>query len=269
MTLARSCRFCGESRVGTGSKEHIFHDSFRKSIPHSPKLKLTRYEGGLDTEPVDETVLPITMFDRQIGGVCRECNSGWMNEIDLAIEPQIVALANSRSDTLPSSQIAAFARWAYKIALLRPELDRSKNGQLDEDLAPSFYRERLPPSSVHILIGRTRQPLFESGYNSYTGLRPDPDSPTLRFNSIGWGMGQLYTLVLVGSTHPYVKRGLELRKQALMRYGAGDLQAVWPRRRRGPIRLGRALTRDEVFDATNIEGLTNALRQAFPVASSG
>ena len=87
---------------------------------------------------------------------CETCNNTWMSRFEDAVKPILTPLivGNPARWTLAATQIEV-ARWAFKTALM---FDRSS---APPDVSPPehctyLYRERVPPPTVEVSLGRYR-----------------------------------------------------------------------------------------------------------------
>jgi hypothetical protein len=115
---ARKCLFCtDELGPGTRSREHVIPDWIlrRFSIGDyviSPKA----WDGGSEILP--ERRHPLASF--RLGGVCRQCNEGWMSTLEQRASSNLLALSDGGRKTggLAHPEQAVLARWAAKTALV-------------------------------------------------------------------------------------------------------------------------------------------------------
>jgi hypothetical protein len=232
--------FCG-STTNKLSREHIFHESFGKHIPHSPSTRKTDSVRG-KTER--DLVMPIGMFQMKLGGVCKLCNESWMHRMDLDAEASILDLALGHRTFMRPNEIEAFSVWATKVALLRAKVNEIDGGDPDAFLLRQFHSDRLPPAHTQIRVGTTPWPYFEGGHNGYCSVGHYTDDDRLegvsRINMVSWGMGRLFTHVIITSPSP---EGAELAAglgDQVDESADGQLTQIWPTYSR-PIELRPAL----------------------------
>ena len=231
-TPRRGCVFCG--RIGKLTKEHLFRKSLAGRIPASPDLTLLRVDVDGTTQRTD---MPISMFEKQVREVCSECNSGWMNGIDIAIEDLLVEIANMRTFEIPASSVANLARLATRIALLRTLDERARNGHANGSLFRFFYEHQLPPPGTVIRVGLLTEAALEGGSNGHARLAPlDEDSAVTdldnasSLNIVTWGIGALYVHVILSSegVSRIKARDLDRANRTLGKM----LPLLWPGRRK-------------------------------------
>lgn len=253
-TTRRGCLFCGSTENKT-SAEHLFHESFGRAITPAPTTVRIDYAGTDD--PMWRKELPVSMFQTKVNGVCVPCNSTWMNDADMRIEHLLTDLALGRGDKIPASDIAPFASWATKVALLRAEINRSAGWQADPELFDVLYETRLPPPGTVIRVGRLTHRMREGGSNGViilahhdgdNGALPDHPEEAGRVNVVCWQMGMLFVHVLLSSG-----KGRSLARsmhRATSRITGGALRVLWHGDRRG-VTLGVPLTIDAVARSGN------------------
>lgn len=98
--------FCGKAPV---TAEHIFKRSFRKRLNLPEGSRQLARQDGLD-QPM--TTRPDRLFELKVRHVCAKCNNGWMNRLDLAVEPWVLEPGSHACD--PKD----LRRWAIKLAIL-------------------------------------------------------------------------------------------------------------------------------------------------------
>ncbi|CCQ18112.1 Shikimate kinase [Rhodococcus sp. AW25M09] len=118
MNTPRACDFCGRSAPEVSlSKEHVFARSLRDTVRHaedhtyaSATDKSGQLKGG-------KAVRPVAMFDITSRRVCRECNSGWMSELEVAANPVLRRLISGEA-TLTGAEVDVVRRWLVKTAVV-------------------------------------------------------------------------------------------------------------------------------------------------------
>ena len=116
--MKRTCAFCGEAltqgNAGTRAREHVFKKSWIEALGHgNTNLDFIRYRKENFLENVRRPAIKFLA-----GDICGDCNSGWMNEVDLRAEEYILGAA--KGNLTPSEFNAngrfAIARWLLKTA---------------------------------------------------------------------------------------------------------------------------------------------------------
>lgn len=135
--------FCGGP---ANSVEHIFKKALKKKLgvtdPTERAFKQRDAAGNVTTRPDP-------LFDQKVRRVCRACNSGWMNDLDLHVEDWIVNPDDP--DAYGACNPAEFRRWAIKLALMRSLLDSAT-------AVPRAYFESVfqgdDIEDWHVFVGR-------------------------------------------------------------------------------------------------------------------
>lgn len=278
----QGCLFCG-STAEKISREHLFHRSFGERIPHSPSIWRHRYNPGSD-EHGEDTAIPHSMFEQKINGICKKCNSGWMNQMDTDIEEAIVELATARREpVLHTNELAPLARWATKVALLRAYADKSSGWQPHESSFRAFYETREPlPGSV-VRVGLAQGLLKEGGSNGFLALGTDKldrrvtdDDDLALLNIVSWAMGGLYLHVIVPSPAPLAQSVASDASEKIARIAGPRVQMIHPTRNRatrftGPLTINTAArigNLSHLVIGTNLRPLDFEDRSALPDRSA-
>lgn len=108
----KACMFCG-STSNKISREHVFRSALRKYVPDIGPVFFQNYESGQIRD------LGNTMFDQTIRKVCKPCNEGWMESLEVEVEPALSALMLGKLTTITPVMATGLARWAAKTHLVR------------------------------------------------------------------------------------------------------------------------------------------------------
>lgn len=235
---ARPCPFCGRSNVKF-SKEHWLPRDWGEYFPRLPVLHSGAYP--YDGSPRSR-VENLSHFDKQFGGICADCNNGWLRELDVRAKLPALELGLGKRTHVEASEIASFAASLYRAALIGVWGQREMFGL--PDLARySFLREfGRPPEDVAILIGLSREGYLCAGGN-YSALGIE-GSPGESFRSFAFGgIGYLFVVVLlpplgVASTVRRVAR-------AVRKASEGTLVPLWPGERRRIVLPERRISRGQ------------------------
>jgi hypothetical protein len=144
--MPRRCAFCNAS--GT-SQEHIWPDWAAKYMATEGAVRhyLNVVQEGKDDQ---DRSWPQKAFSMTVGAVCRECNNGWMSELESRTKPFFEAAFQGRGRLLHAGMQRELAAWAVKTAMM---VERQQ-GPARHVILPEEYRhlyEHREPSA-RILI---------------------------------------------------------------------------------------------------------------------
>jgi hypothetical protein len=111
---SRSCVFCGASSNLT--KEHVYPKWLRRALGTDVPVWIVRNRGG-----VDEVIRPATPFDVTLREVCRDCNNGWLHELEATFRAVMLPALQDKTSpvtVLDSESQQVVAAWALKTWLL-------------------------------------------------------------------------------------------------------------------------------------------------------
>lgn len=118
----RRCVFCG-SRDKKISNEHIIGDRW-SDVFSETRVKHRRFGWKLDNDgtpsaPWDQAWRSTDGLDFKVNAVCRDCNSGWMADLDTAVDPLLRPMVmDAKHQLLGPAETASLARWIAKTAIM-------------------------------------------------------------------------------------------------------------------------------------------------------
>ncbi|AIY17256.1 hypothetical protein GUY44_13660 [Pimelobacter simplex] len=227
------------------SREHLHRKALKKYIESTPGVRHTLM---LPDEVVTVRQLDrVDPLDQPLNGVCAPCNNGWLNDVDSAAEPTVVALALRRRSHLRERECKRFARWAFRTAVMRAHLDRKAKLEIDPELVAEFHRDGDVPEGVEVRVALTRftPGIRTPGSNGQVhAAQQEVESGTITImgtiNVVTWTLGSLYVHVIVpsaGATKSAAALAAEVDSVA-----GGSLALVWPGA--GNVSLSDGLTND-------------------------
>ena len=158
-----ACLFCEHEFTEAPSahertREHIFGDwttPYLKS-PIGPGTQI-RWETTRDGESQD--AYPAYPAQQAVQGVCKECNSGWLSEIQTAVKPFLLpALKSTKRRSFGEEAQQALGVWAFRAALVAGV--KAGAAEIPQGHLHDFYRQRQAPESARIWIAATNQRRF-------------------------------------------------------------------------------------------------------------
>ncbi len=197
---ARRCIFCGRatgdsvdpddpnSRKVILTREHLFRSSWKDKIivsvlPGNAPMgerAFTRY--GLDFEP--KSSRPEPLFELVVKPVCDFCNSGWMNDLDSAVEPWLLDPYADGSQCDPTE----FRRWAIKVAVLRSYYENRVVPQ-PGDLTALYEGQDI--ADWHIFVGRTLIPAHRHTFAGLGPIRVATGGRAMGLTQVSWSLGRV------------------------------------------------------------------------------
>lgn len=184
------CLFC-RTTSGKRSREHVLRKSFKDKFPRVPSLSFS-YMSSSGTELIER---PITQFDMTVNNVCRECNQGWLNDLECAAEPIIYKLLEStHGRCLTADQIQLLGFWALVRSLLLTHV--SPQGRVPHSVFERAYSSRSVPPGCYVQLGVSTTYLWEAG--SHQSIRIQPGNQYLAF--VGFGLGGLLFLTSISDS---------------------------------------------------------------------
>lgn len=251
LRVARRCPFCGASGVKF-SREHWLPADWGDYFPRLPNLISARhdYNGGSSSR-----VENLSHFDKQFDGICRDCNSGWLREIDVAAKKIAIDLAFRRRTHIAAPEVLPLAASLYRAALIGIWGQRDAYG-LPARRYPEFYELRRPPGDVHILLGHNDEGYLYAGGN-YSALTVDGFNATAVRSFAFGGLGHLFVVVIL--SEPELSAIVSDAVRAVKREANGTLVSLWPSRRRRVDLPRHAIARETAARVTEL-GVALGLR---------
>lgn len=247
----RRCPFCGAAGVKF-SKEHWLPADWGEYFPRLPNLISARHDyEGESTSRVEN----LSHFDKQFNGICRDCNSGWLRELDVAAKHIAIDLAYRRRMQVAAPEVLPLAASLYRAALIGMWGQRDAYG-LPAPRFPDFYELRRPPSDVHILLGHNDEGYLYAGGN-YSAVTVDGSNTTAVRSFAFGGLGHLFVVVIV--SEPELGAVVSGAVRGVKRTASGTLVSLWPNRRRRVELPRHAITRETAARVTEL-GVALGLR---------
>jgi hypothetical protein len=122
-----TCIFCGKH--GPLEGEHVIAQWVRKALGIAGNRKQTVWLGQ-KLKMVRRWQKPIAT--RPQWCVCRECNHGWMKDLEDAVQPHLATLARQGATTVPDPATARLlVAWAFKTAAVAQEMEPNRLKPID------------------------------------------------------------------------------------------------------------------------------------------
>lgn len=112
--VGRRCAFCGA--VGKLHKEHVFPDWIGRLWV--PDLTIRHTRGFEDRDGATEGAWFARPFRITVTAVCKECNSGWMSDLEKEAAPILTPMIRGARRALSEDDQATVALWSVKTAMM-------------------------------------------------------------------------------------------------------------------------------------------------------
>lgn len=165
----------------------------------APGLTFSWHAQGGELEVVQR---PVSQFDMTLNAVCRECNQGWLEDLENEATAVIHELTVGNAKlALSEREVTVLGFWAYVRGLLLTHV--YPRGRVPGAFFESAYAARggrTMPSGSYVSIGASTHLVFEAGAVQAATL--NPDDQYLGF--VGFGLGPLVFLVSISDASPEV-----------------------------------------------------------------
>lgn len=122
-TRPHQCGFCGVNLTGSNrAKEHVLRRSWLEKLGHSK----TTVSNWLSYSDGSMELREMPAQSMLAGEVCNQCNNGWMDHLDRAVEPLLMPVIEKHGFTadLQPREARLVARWLLKTAIAVELSDR-------------------------------------------------------------------------------------------------------------------------------------------------
>jgi len=192
------CLFC-RTTDGKRSNEHVFRKAFKERFPLAPGLTFSWRTHAGELEIVQR---PVSQFDMTLNAVCRDCNQGWLEDLENEATAVIheLTVGNERL-ALSEAEVRVLGFWAYVRGLLLTHL--YPRGRVPGAFFERAYAARdssTMPSGSYVSLGASTHLVFEAG--AVQSATVEPGGYYLGF--VGFGLGPLVFLVSICDGSPEV-----------------------------------------------------------------
>lgn len=164
--LRPRCLFCGTTD-GKRSREHVLRRAFKKSHSVADNLTFSSMtEAGMTVYQ-----RPHSQFDMTVNRVCKDCNEGWLNDLENTVTETLALVPAAPSGVrIDKPELDVLAFWAYVRALLRTHV--SPAGRAPESLFEQAFLERRVPHTSFVQLGWSTHYMFVAGGHQSLVLQP-------------------------------------------------------------------------------------------------
>ena len=109
------CLFC-QTTDGKRSNEHVFRRAFKERFSLAPGLT---FSWETQTGELEIVKRPVSQFDMTLNAVCRDCNQGWLEDLENDATAVIHELTVGNEKLgLSETEVRVLGFWAYIRGLL-------------------------------------------------------------------------------------------------------------------------------------------------------
>src|SRR5260370_1115525 len=147
----RVCMFCGGRPL---SREHLIPRWMTQFLPEQERergqTRIRVFRPG--SERQRELSLPTRTIAERFGDqpvrvVCRPCNHGWMNVVEIEARPGLTAMVTGKAAALSATECRALAVWGTKTVMIHEATDPDTAGyHRPEHLW--LFENREPPAAT-------------------------------------------------------------------------------------------------------------------------
>lgn len=208
---AGKCVFCGKGNL---SKEHVWpvwmHEYLPEDSSQKHKSQLSSFEivGGKKQFEKFDVAHRGPLKHLKLRRVCRDCNGGWMSEIETNAKENLVSLMLSERMVFTEEQIRSVAGWLALKTILFEYMWKAEPVATAEEYE-YLERERVPPDNWHIWIGTHNVSTWRMRMFNQPTLAIDERTLTppivlkpgqCNTNTTSFGLGQLFAYIFFSAT---------------------------------------------------------------------
>lgn len=159
----RCCCFCGATST---SKEHIWPEWSHPLLPDGPTHIRSKLVNNRDVRsPWSRQGSPSKI---QIRAVCRQCNSGWMNQLETTTRPLLEKLIRCDRLVLSEDDFANISKY-FTMKFMVADHSPMATPTFNESERKSFFETRDIPANLKIVLFNYRvDPDMVAQYNKET-----------------------------------------------------------------------------------------------------
>lgn len=187
------------------TREHMFPSTWReKLVPGelrdtAASRERTHTKYGLDLTP--KSSHQERLFEVIVKPVCDHCNNGWMNDLDVAVEPWLL---DPYLDSQPC-EVKTFRRWATKVALLSTFHENPRFAQ-PGDLTRLYEGEDI--AEWKVFVGRAMTPSYNHTFTGVGPIMPKAGGRMVGATQISWALGGLLFVAIRPARDDSSRRGI-------------------------------------------------------------
>lgn len=119
--VKRTCVFCGRTPL---SREHVFPRWLTTVLPDQERSRgqdtaMVYLDGSGNSKPLmNHREMKEQFTSTTVTRVCRECNHGWMNDLETSVRPSLSQLVRGQAVYLNRETLLTLATWIAKTCLM-------------------------------------------------------------------------------------------------------------------------------------------------------
>jgi hypothetical protein len=146
--MTRRCPFCSGTDL---THEHVWPQWLASLLP-GEKGSLLQHIRGTEGQPETHRTWAVPKLDIEPRSFCKECNTGWMADLENEARPLLNKLILGEEVHLSPEDRTLAARWTMKTALTAEFSYGKGSRSIPARHYRSFFMDRLPPLGTHILL---------------------------------------------------------------------------------------------------------------------
>lgn len=156
------CVFCGWE--GKLTKEHVWPRWLQDVFPPASGIV-----GHTSIAGEDSRRWGAVPFEQTVKDVCHSCNTGWMNNLEIAAQPLLKPMFKGHGKALHERGQATLATWGLK-TIMMCALTQPSSPIIPHEHYTALYErrcEREPPSSVYVSLAAYSGQRWASYYRAH------------------------------------------------------------------------------------------------------
>ena len=177
------------------SREHILPEWLAAEV-HQPELTLKHYRHSEDTRE-DELLRSHDLRSYAIKSVCRDCNNGWMSDLEGRAKPILLGLMNMKTSLMQLSpdERSVISAWAIKTAFMIASAQKNL-----PDLPWTLFRglSRTPQEiPAQCIVMAAQVPFLPSGFLYACPADHMAGTEALIQVRVGFSINKLHFIVVI------------------------------------------------------------------------
>jgi hypothetical protein len=151
-------------------------------------------------KPLRRSELPVPAVSLTVNLVCRDCNQGWLNNLEDSVEPAIPG--SPQPGAFVPDLAEELGLWMVTRALLRTCLEASED-RAPRHLFRHVYQHRTPPPGTKVHLGITNAYMYPAGRYSWGHVLDAESREAGYLGFVTYGLGSGFFEVGLSGGDPY------------------------------------------------------------------